>query len=404
MSENGTNPETTPADEFLETPFELVLHRFLSQKTAVVGVALVLFLIFVAFFAPVFVNGKPWLIISAENGISSPALKDFFAPDAQEVFVEKAFNWLMLVTIVFALLWWPLRRLPQKTRRMVRLGLLVVLLLPFLFSKTKMEQIDYRQQAQEHSSDTYVFAPLPYGPFETSSDIFLMPSLKHPFGTDQIGRDVVARMVYGARVSLAVGFLATSLSMMIGIAMGLFSGYRGGKIDIVSQRLVEIVICFPTFLLLLILMTIMLDHGMRQSILMVILVLGITDWPGLSRLVRGEVLKQRQMAYIQCCESLGVPLRSILFKHLLPNVSGPIFVSFAFSVAGAILAENSLSFLGFGVQDPSASWGELLKQAFASPLEHWNLMLWPGLAIFITMIAFNFIADGIRKAVDLKNG
>ena len=109
------------------------------------------------------------------------------------------------------------------------------------------------------------------------------------------------------------------------------------------------------------------------------------------------------MAYIQSCESLGVPLHSILFRHLLPNVSGPIFVSFAFSIAGFILAENSLSFLGFGVQAPSASWGELLKQAFADPLSYWNLMLWPGLAIFLCVTAFNFIADGIRRSIDLKS-
>ena len=150
-------------------------------------------------------------------------------------------------------------------------------------------------------------------------------------------------------------------------------------------------------------MSIMLDYGTRQSILLVIFVLGMTGWPGLSRLVRGEVLKARQMAYIQSCESLGVPLHSILFKHLLPNVSGPIFVSFAFSIAGFILAENSLSFLGFGVQAPSASWGELLKQAFADPLSYWNLMLWPGLAIFLCVTAFNFIADGIRRSIDLKS-
>jgi len=266
-----------------------------------------------------------------------------------------------------------------------------------------MLQIDWRKTAEADTASKYWFAAVPYGPFETSPETYAKPSRRHPFGTDHVGRDVFARMMYGARVSLAVGFLSTAISLIIGTAAGLFSGYRGGRIDLIGQRLVEIVICFPTFLLLLILMAIMLDHGARQSILLVILVLGLTGWPGLSRLVRGEVLKQRQMAYIQSCESLGVPTRSILFRHLLPNVSGPIFVSFAFSIAGAILSENSLSFLGFGVQDPSASWGELLKQAFADPLNYWNLMLWPGLAIFLSVTAFNFIADGIRRSIDLKS-
>ena len=134
-----------------------------------------------------------------------------------------------------------------------------------------------------------------------------------------------------------------------------------------------------------------------------ILVLGCTGWPGLARLVRGEVLKQRQMQYIQASECMGVPFRRILTVHLLPNVSGPIFVAFAFDIAGCILAENSLSFLGFGVQIPTASWGELLRQALDDPLQHWNLMLWPGLAIFICVCSFNFIADGLRRAIDPKS-
>jgi len=213
-----------------------------------------------------------------------------------------------------------------------------------------------------------------------------------------VGRDVFARMIYGTRISLAVGLLATGLSLFLGTAIGLFSGYRGGRIDLIVQRLVEIVICFPTFLLLLILMAVMLDRGSRQSVLLVIAVLGLTGWPGLCRLVRGEVLKQRQMAYIRSCECMGLPVWRILLFHLLPNAAGPIFVSCAFEVAGAILAENGLSFLGFGVQDPSPSWGELLREAFADPLTYWNLMLWPGLAIFLTVTSFNFAADGIRKA------
>ena len=209
-------------------------------------------------------------------------------------------------------------------------------------------------------------------------------------------------MLYGGRVSLAVGLLASAISLLLGVSVGLFSGYLGGKFDLFVQRVVEIVICFPTFLLLLILMALMLDSGSRQSILLVILVLGCTGWPGLARLVRGEVLKQRQMQYIQACESLGVPFVRIMFRHLLPNVAGPVFVCFAFDVAGAILAENSLSFLGFGVQIPTASWGELLRQALEDPLTYWNLMLWPGLAVFFCVCAFHFIADGLRNTIDRK--
>ena len=394
------------------TPRQIMVRRFFREKTAVAGLVFVVLLILAAVAAPLFVNGKPLLIISracvpgaphpAESGILSPALRDFFAPDAQEVFVEKMFNWLFLA-IPAALILYGCFRKRKRILYPVLAVVLILLTVPFCISKSQMTQVDWRKVAAEDTASKYYFAAVPYGPFETSPDTYAMPSKKHPFGTDNVGRDVFARMMYGARVSLAVGFLATAIELVLGTMIGLFSGYRGGRVDLAVQRLVEIVICFPTFLLLLILMSIMLDYGTRQSILLVIFVLGMTGWPGLSRLVRGEVLKARQMAYIQSCESLGVPLHSILFKHLLPNVSGPIFVSFAFSIAGAILAENSLSFLGFGVQAPSASWGELLKQAFADPLSYWNLMLWPGLAIFLCVTAFNFIADGIRRSIDLKS-
>ena len=398
----GTSPAQNADSTAYLTPGQLMIRRFFREKTAVAGLVFVVLLILAAVAAPLFVNGKPLLILSASGGVSSPALRDFFAPDAQEVFVEKMFNWLFLAIPATAILYACLRKW-KRILCPVLAAALVLLAVPFCVLRSQMTQTDWRKAAQEDPASKYYFAPVPYGPFETSPDTYAMPSRRHPFGTDNVGRDVFARMMYGARVSLAVGFLATAIELVFGTMIGLFSGYRGGRIDLFVQRLVEIVICFPTFLLLLILMAIMLDYGTRQSILLVIVVLGMTGWPGLSRLVRGEVLKARQMAYIQSCESLGVPLHSILFRHLLPNVSGPIFVSFAFSIAGAILAENSLSFLGFGVQAPSASWGELLKQAFADPLSYWNLMLWPGLAIFLCVTAFNFIADGIRRSIDLKS-
>ncbi|OGV50482.1 MAG: hypothetical protein A2017_01560 [Lentisphaerae bacterium GWF2_44_16] len=248
--------------------------------------------------------------------------------------------------------------------------------------------------------DFAVFAPIPYGPFENVAKPYGTPSKAHLFGTDQIGRDVLSRMLYGARVSLAVGFLATGIAMAIGIAVGMFSGYFGGRLDMLIMRIVEIIICFPTFLLLLILMAVMMDYKFEQSILLVIAVIGLSAWTGLSRLVRGEVLKQRALPYIQSCETLGIPVWRIMFFHLLPNVAGPILVTFTFSIAGAILAESGLSFLGFGVQDPTASWGELLRQAFSDPFNYWHLTLWPGLALFIAVCAFNFTGEGLRKVFD----
>lgn len=394
MTEPGTK------DPLSVSPRAEAVRRFFRDGPAVAGLVFIILLTGTAVCAPLIANGRPFL--TNVNGFwQSPALKDFFAPDCQEILVESLFNFLLLALPVSALFLLLTKRLHPLFRRIGLMLLLAACMVPFLVSRPVMDKTDWRSLAEagREKGCVSIFAPVPFGPYETASEIYAKPSRHHLFGTDQIGRDVFARMVYGARVSLAVGFLATGLSLFLGTLIGLFSGYRGGRIDLFVQRLVEIVICFPTFLLLLILMALMLDYGSRQSILLVIAVLGFTGWPGLCRLVRGEVLKQREMAYIRSCESMGLPLWRILALHLLPNAAGPIFVSCAFDVAGAILAENSLSFLGFGVQDPSASWGELLREAFADPLTYWNLMLWPGLAIFLTVTSFNFMADGIRKAI-----
>ncbi len=369
-----------------------MFRRFFAERTAVVSLIFILFLFLLALLAPLISNSLPLLVV--ENGnISSPVLRNFFAPDVQEVFVEKIFNYLLLAAFPALLLY-------RKWK--ILIPVLLLLTVPFFTVSRVNDRTDYHA-LKESGTATVIFAPVSSGPYATSVHTYEKPSRQHWMGTDQSGRDVFSRMLYGSRVSLAVGFLASAISLVLGVSVGLFSGYLGGKTDILIQRIVEIVICFPTFLLLLILMALMLDHGSRQSVLLVILVLGCTGWPGLARLVRGEVLKQRQMQYIQACETLGIPFWRILFRHLLPNVSGPVFVCFAFDIAGAVLAENALSFLGFGVQIPTASWGELLRQALDDPLTCWNLMLWPGLAVFLCVCAFHFIADGLRNSIDRKS-
>ena len=375
--------------------------RYRRNTGAMLGAGAILIFCLIALCAPLLANGIPLLV--RINGVySSPALKALIAPESPEIFVEKLFNYLLLFLPLLLILFLFFRRW-KKIFRIAAVCAALLLLIPFIFSGARIDKTPWRESAAGNDgSDFFLFAPVPYGPFETTALPYQKSSCEHWFGTDQAGRDVFARMVYGARVSLAVGFLATGISMVLGTMIGLFAGYKGGKTDLMIMRLVEIVICFPTFLLLLILMSILLDHGSRQSILLVVFVIGLTGWTGLCRLVRGETLKVRQNAYIQSCEAMGTPLHRILFLHLLPNVSGPIFVSFTFEVAGAILAESSLSFLGFGVQDPTASWGELLRQAFPDPLTYWHLMLWPGLAIFLAVCSFNLVGEGIRKALDAK--
>jgi peptide/nickel transport system permease protein len=278
-----------------------------------------------------------------------------------------------------------------------------LLLIPFFLVQTRLDKRDWREiRGKLKSGEFAVFAPVPYGPFENVGAPYEKPSWKHLFGTDKIGRDVLSRMVYGARVSLAVGLFATGAAMLIGIVVGLCSGYFGGLADMLTMRIVEIVICFPTFLLLLILMSILMDYKFTQSILLVIAVIGLTGWTGLARIVRGETLKLRELPFIRACETLALPVWRILLHHLLPNVMGVVTISFTFGIAGAILAESELSFLGFGVQDPTASWGELLRQAFDDPFTYWHLTLWPGLALFLAVVSFNFAGEGLRETLDPK--
>lgn len=381
-------------------------QKFRSDIWAMGGFFLILFLVFLAVFAPVIANEKP-LLLYMGGKLSFPAFSALFTPESPEIFVEKFWNFLMLFLPSAFLIYCGMRFFPfQKRKRVFFITLAVfflLLALPFCFSGSRIDKTAWKEMTKElKGRDLVLYAPLPYGPFEMVSPPYEKSSRKHLFGTDQAGRDVFARMIYGARVSLFAGFAATLISLLLGTFIGLVCGYTGGRTDLFLMRFVEIVICFPTFLLLLILMTILLDQGSRQSILLVIAVLGFTSWTSLARLIRGETLKQRNMAYIQSCKCMGLPTYKILFKHLLPNVSGPIFVSFSFEVAGAVLAESSLSFLGFGVQDPTASWGELLRQAYPDPLTYFHLMLFPGLAIFLTVCAFNFAGEGLRKALDGK--
>ena len=388
-----------------DSPAVLFRRRFFSDRSALAGVVLILLMVGVAVFAPLLADEKPVMVISATGEWSFPAFRGLFSTRSPEIFIELGFNYCLCCLPAFAVILLILRRKSRVWKSVGLLTVAAVLLTPFLFHSVKFDGTNWREEIPKirQAGGFVLTAPIPYGPFETIGTPYEEPSKEHWLGVDHSGRDVAARMIYGARVSSAVGFLATGISLLIGTFLGLLAGYRGGKTDLAIMRLVEIVICFPTFLLLLILMSIMLDYDSRQSILLVILVIGFTGgWPGLCCLVRGETLKQRALPYISAAESMGVPTRRILFAHLLPNVSGPIFVTFTFNVAGAILAESSLSFLGFGVQDPAASWGELLRQAFPDPVTYWHLTLWPGLAIFLAVCAFNFVGEGLRKALSPK--
>jgi peptide/nickel transport system permease protein len=221
------------------------------------------------------------------------------------------------------------------------------------------------------------------------------PSAGHIFGTDNLGRDVFSRMVYGTRVSLSVGFIAVFISMVIGILLGGISGYYGGKVDNVIMRLVEMMYCFPTLFLIMMVITFL-----GPNIVNVMIVIGLTSWPGLCRLVRAEFLTLRERDFVHAAKVQGVSDMRVIFRHILPNAMAPVYVSATLSVGAAILIESALSFLGLGVQIPTPSWGNILTAGKNYIDYAWWLTLFPGLAILLTVLGFNLIGESLREMLD----
>jgi peptide/nickel transport system permease protein len=221
------------------------------------------------------------------------------------------------------------------------------------------------------------------------------PSFHHWLGTDDLGRDVLARMLTGARISLSVGFISVGVAVTIGTFLGLIAGFFGGWWDTLIMRTVDVMLSIPTIFLLLTVLAFL-----NPSIYNVMGVIGLTAWPGLTRLVRGECLSIREREYILAARIAGIPTIRILFIHILPNVAAPILVSATLGVGGAVLTESALSFLGLGVQPPMASWGNILSLGRDYLHIAWWLSLFPSLAILMTVMAFNFLGEGLRDVLD----
>lgn len=225
------------------------------------------------------------------------------------------------------------------------------------------------------------------------------PSWKHPMGTDDLGRDVFARLILGARVSLTVGFVAVCISTTIGIVLGGISGYIGGKVDMIIMRFTDTIMCFPYFVIIVTLVSVL-----GPSLFNTILAIGLLSWTGTARITRGEFLYLRERQFVEADKSLGIKERTIIFSHLLPNALSPIIVSATFNMANAILMESSLSFLGLGVQIPTPSWGIMLREASTLAILETMPWMWmpAGIMITLTVLSVNFIGDGLRDAMDPK--
>ncbi|MDZ7778629.1 MAG: ABC transporter permease [Gemmatimonadota bacterium] len=220
-------------------------------------------------------------------------------------------------------------------------------------------------------------------------------SATHPLGTDQFARDVLSRLLYGARISLLIGFVAVTISVTIGTVLGAVAGFLGGWVDTVIMRFVDMVISFPRLVLLITVIALF-----EPSIFLITAVLGLTQWPGTARIVRGEVLSLREREFIQATEALGYSKPRIIFKHLIPNALAPVIVAATLGIGNTIVLEAGLSFLGLGVQPPTASWGTMVDAGRGNLLDAWWLSTFPGLAIVFTVLSFNLVGDGLRDALD----
>ncbi len=269
---------------------------------------------------------------------------------------------------------------------------------PVVVDHPEFRGVDMRERYLDDPHSFAVFPPVKYSP--TESDFFSVlspPGDGHFLGTDDRGRDVLSRMIHGVRISLSIGVVAVGIAIIIGTVLGAMAGYYGGWIDFVISRLIEVMITFPVFFLILTILAFT-----EPSIYNIMIVIGVTGWTGVARLLRGEFLKLRKTSYVEAASALGSSDWRIILKHMLPNALAPLFVSATFGVAGAILVESSLSFLGFGVTPPEPSWGEIISQSQRYVDFAWWLVLFPGLAIFTTVTALNLMGEGFRNAIDPK--
>ncbi|HCT37360.1 MAG TPA: peptide ABC transporter permease [Firmicutes bacterium] len=245
-----------------------------------------------------------------------------------------------------------------------------------------------------------IFAPFvaPHDPaFIDEYNRFAIPNAEHIMGTDELGRDVFSRLVYGGRISLSVAALATLVTVFVGTFLGSLAGYYGGWVDNIIMRLADVFFTLPLLFFVLIL-AILMGPGMRT----IILSIGLLSWMTPARLIRGSLLSLRKMEFIEAALAIGVKPSRIIMKHMIPNSLAPLIVQGTLDVANVILIESSLSFLGYGIQPPASSWGTMLSGAQNYMLNAWWLAFWPGMMILITVLAVNFIGDGLRDALDPK--
>jgi peptide/nickel transport system permease protein len=377
---------------------EMVWREFTKSKFIVFWLGVIIFLFLLAIFAPFLANDKPF-VIKIEGQWRFPLFGDLNAAD------YSIFLTAIVAIVQLLLIRHNQKRIDPSIRssvlwRQISINLLIILVgvvFFYIFLPRRLDATDYKGMVASGKASNAVFAPVPYGYGRTDLKVREQPpNRQHWLGTDDVGSDVLCRIIHGSRISLSVGFVAVGISSIIGIIIGAILGYSGGKLDFLGMRLVEIMMAVPVFFLI-----ITIVAFFPRSLFNIMLIIGLTTWTEDARFIRAEFFKLRRQDFVQAAISLSLPLRSILFRHMLPNAIAPVLVNATFGIAGAIFIEAALSFLGFGVAPPTPSWGQILSLGVSTTGRFlWWLTLFPGMAIFFTVLAYNLVGEALRDAID----
>ncbi len=408
-----------------EAFLDIVWRQFRRNRPAYWSLWLLAPIFLMATFAPLIASNLPLVFHDGER-TSSPWLRGLMNPRENVDFV---FNMALLGFAPWAVLAlftnWRCRSREWVGRArvglvaveyaaiIVGLCLLIAARPPYgLRPRNPDQDRNFPQEQFQSGGKKYgVYPPIPFGPTEIDIDARFEPPLfrkpadqwveandgfVHLLGTDKTGRDVLVQMLYGTRISMTVGLIAVGIYLAVGIVLGALAGFFGGKTDMLISRVIEVVMLFPTLFLILTLVGLI-----GRSVYIIMIVIGITGWPSIARLVRGEVLKQRAIEYTLAAQALGSSNLRIVFRHILPNALSPVLVAAPFGIASAIITEATLSLLGFGVEPPTPTWGMLLHQGHGN-YQNWWLILVPSIGIFLVVTLLNLVGSGLRDAMDPK--
>ncbi len=352
MATEATTNTTTGGAPAARSYWHITWRRFRGHRLGMVGLCVVAVLFLVAFLSPILANEQP-ILCRFDGGIYYPAVVDL---------VHQVPGTSLII---------------QKQR-------------PY-----RLATFDFKREFDPERGDWALWTPVRYGPREIAAEPLAGPSSRHWLGTDQSGRDVLSRMVHGTVVSMKVGFLSMGIAVILGLVFGCIAGYAGGIADLVISRFIEVVQCFPAFFLILAVLA-----WFPPSIENVMIVIGLTRWVGIARFARGEILRIRETDYALAARSLGVRPAQLVLRHLLPNALAPVLVSVTFGIAVSILIEAGLSWLGFGVQPPDASWGTILRSGYENLFTAGHMIPPACVAIFLAVLSFNLVGDTLRDVID----